>query len=109
MYVIAYACITLLCLRSRLTDISSTREGIKSSISTARTEVEEGFKQIKYEIAHMLECRQKAILTTISEIERKDLDPLTNLEEKINGELDKTVQLIEKGKEVLHFCIVVFI
>jgi len=88
-------------LRSRLTDISSTREGIKSSISTARTEVEEGFKQIKYEIAHMLECRQKAILTTISEIERKDLDPLTNLEEKINGELDKTVQLIEKGNSSL--------
>ena len=51
----------------------------------------------------MLECREKAILTTISEIERKDLDPLTNLEDKINGELDKTVKLIEKGERFLSF------
>ncbi|KAJ7375636.1 Cytokine receptor-like factor 3 [Desmophyllum pertusum] len=35
------------------------------------------------------------------EIERKDLDPLTNLEEKINGELDKTVKLVEKGNSSL--------
>lgn len=84
-------------LRSRLTDIKSTREGVRSSIGIARTEVEERFKLLKHEVARMLECREKAILTTISEIERKDLDPLTNLEDKINGELDKTVKRIEKG------------
>lgn len=84
-------------LRSRLADIASTREGVKSSIGTARTEVEERFNHIKHEIAHTLECRREAILTTISEIERKDLDPLTNLEEKISGELNKTLQLIERG------------
>lgn len=85
--------------RSRLTDIKSTREGVKNSISKARIEVEERFKDIKQEIAHVLDTRQKAILSTIGEIERKDLDPLTNLEDRINGQLDKTVQLIEKGRE----------
>ncbi|KAJ7362052.1 Cytokine receptor-like factor 3 [Desmophyllum pertusum] len=88
-------------LRSRLTDIKSTREGVKNSISEARTEVEERFKEIKQEIEHVLEARQRGILATIGEIERKDLDPLTNLEEKINGELDKTVKLVEKGNSSL--------
>ena len=85
--------------RSRLTDIKSTREGVKNSIGKARTEVEERFKEIKQEVARVLDTRQKAILNTVSEIERKDLDPLTNLEDRINGQLDKTVQLIEKGRE----------
>lgn len=87
--------------RSRLNDIKSTREGVKNSISKARTEVEERFKEIKQEITHLLETRQKAILNTIGEIERKDLDPLTNLEDRINGHLDKTVQLIEKGRYLM--------
>lgn len=87
--------------RSRLTDIKSTREGVKNSISEARTEVEERFKEIKQEIEHVLEARQRGILATIGEIERKDLDPLTNLEEKIHGELDKTVKLVEKGRDLL--------
>ena len=85
--------------RSRLTDIKSTREGVKDSIGKARTEVEEKFKEIKQEIAHVLETRQKGILSTIGEIERKDLDPLTNLEDRINGQLDKAVQLVEKGRD----------
>lgn len=88
-------------LRSRLTDIKSTREGVKNSIGKARIEVEERFKDIKQEITHVLDTRQKAILSTIGEIERKDLDPLTNLEDRINGQLDKTVQLIEKGNSSL--------
>ena len=50
----------------------------------------------------MLEARQRGILTTIAEIERKDLDPLTTLEDRINGELDKTVECIEKGKDLLN-------
>ena len=53
----------------------------------------------------MLDCREKAILTTITEIERKDLDPLNNLEDKINRELDKTVKLLEKGKRLLSIFI----
>ena len=85
--------------RSRLTDIKSTREGVKNSIGKARTEVEETFKEIKQEVAHVLDTRQQAILNTIGEIERKDLQPLTNLEDRIKGQLDKTVQLIEKGRE----------
>ena len=53
----------------------------------------------------MLDCREKAILTTITEIGRKDLDPLNNLEDKINRELDKTVKLLEKGKRLLSIII----
>lgn len=92
-------------LRSRLTDIKSTREGVKSSIGIAYTEVEEKFKLLRNEVAQMLDCREKAILTTITEIERKDLDPLNNLEDKINRELDKTVKLLEKGKRLLSIII----
>lgn len=92
-------------LRSRLTDIKSTRDGVKSSIGIAHTEVEEKFKLLKNEVAQMLDCREKAILTTITEIERKDLDPLNNLEDKINRELDKTVKLLEKGKRLLSIII----
>lgn len=88
-------------LRSRLTDIKSTRDGVKSSIGIAHTEVEEKFKLLRNEVAQMLDCREKAILTTITEIERKDLDPLNNLEDKINRELDKTVKLLEKGNSSL--------
>ena len=88
-------------LRSRLTDIKSTRDGVKSSIGIAHTEVEEKFKHLRNEVAQMIDCREKAILTTITEIERKDLDPLNNLEDKINRELDKTVKLLEKGKRLL--------
>ena len=57
----------------------------------------------------MLDCREKAILTTITEIERKDLDPLNNLEDKINRELDKTVKLLEKGKRLLSIIIYWFL
>ena len=92
-------------LRSRLTDIKSTRDGVKSSIGIAHTEVEEKFKLLRNEVAQMLDCREKAILTTITEIERKDLDPLNNLEDKINRELDKTVKLLEKGKRLLSIII----
>lgn len=92
-------------LRSRLTDIKSTRDGVKSSIGIAHTEVEEKFKLLKNEVAQMLDCREKAILTTITEIGRKDLDPLNNLEDKINRELDKTVKLLEKGKRLLSIII----
>lgn len=88
-------------LRSRLTDIKSTREGVNDSISKARTVVNERFEEIKKEIAHVLEARQRGILNTIAEIERKDLDPLTTLEERINGDLDKTLQCIEKGNSAL--------
>ena len=56
----------------------------------------------------MLDCREKAILTTITEIERKDLDPLNNLEDKINRELDKTVKLLEKGKRLLSIIFIDF-
>ncbi|XP_068761920.1 cytokine receptor-like factor 3 [Montipora capricornis] len=88
-------------LRSRITDVKSTQEGVKNSICSARTAVEENFKHIRNEMVHMLECRQKAILNTISEIERKDLDPLSNVEGKINRELSKTAELIEKGNASL--------
>ena len=57
----------------------------------------------------MLDCREKAILTTVTEIERKDLDPLNNLEDKINRELDKTVKLLEKGKRLLSIIIYWFL
>ena len=57
----------------------------------------------------MLDCREKAILTTITEIGRKDLDPLNNLEDKINRELDKTVKLLEKGKRLLSIIIYWFL
>ena len=96
-------------LRSRLTDIKSTRDGVKSSIGIAHTEVEEKFKHLRNEVAQMLDCREKAILTTITEIERKDLDPLNNLEDKINRELDKTVKLLEKGKRLLTIIIYWFL
>lgn len=88
-------------LRSRLTDIKSTQEGVKSSISEAQSQVEENFKQIKNEVIHMLDCRQKALLNTIAEIERKDLDPLAHLVGKLNEELGKAGQLIEKGNSSL--------
>lgn len=88
-------------LRSRLTDIKSTREGVNNSISKARIVVNERFEEIRKEIAHVLEARQRGILNTIAEIERKDLDPLTSLEDRINGDLDNTVQCIEKGNSAL--------
>lgn len=88
-------------LRSRLTDIKSTREGVNDSISKARIVVNERFEEIRKEIAHVLEARQRGILNTIAEIERKDLDPLTSLEDRINGDLDNTVQCIEKGNSAL--------
>ena len=71
---------------------------MNNSISAARTAIDENFKHIRNEIEHTLECRKKAILNTISEIERRDLDPLSHVEGKINGELNKTVELIGKGE-----------
>ena len=66
--------------------------------------VNERFEEIKKEIAHVLETRQRGILSTIAEIERKDLDPLTTLEDRINGDLDKTLQCIEKGRKFADNC-----
>lgn len=77
---------------------------MNDSISKARTVVNERFEEIKKEIAHVLEARQRGILSTIAEIERKDLDPLTTLEDRINGDLDKTLQCIEKGKKFADNC-----
>ena len=77
---------------------------MNDSISKARTVVNERFEEIKKEIAHVLETRQRGILSTIAEIERKDLDPLTTLEDRINGDLDKTLQCIEKGKKFADNC-----
>ena len=71
---------------------------MNNSISAARTAIDENFKHIRNEIEYTLECRKKAILNTISEIERRDLDPLSHVEGKINGELNKTVELIGKGE-----------
>lgn len=84
--------------RSRLTDVKSTQDVVNNSISAARTAIEESFKHIRNEIEYTLECRKKAILNTINDIERKDLDPLSHVEGKINGELNKTVELIGKGE-----------
>ena len=77
---------------------------MNDSISKARTVVYERFEEIKKEIAHVLETRQRGILSTIAEIERKDLDPLTTLEDRINGDLDKTLQCIEKGWKFADNC-----
>lgn len=88
-------------LRSRLTDAKSTQDVVNNSISAARTAIDENFKHIRNEIEYTLECRKKAILNTISEIERRDLDPLSHVEGKIKGELNKTVELIGKGNSSL--------
>ena len=84
--------------RSRISDVKASGEGVKSSTASAREEVEQKFSQIQDEISKALAIRQRAILSVISDVERKDLEPLRNLEEKINGDLEKVSKLIEQGR-----------
>ena len=85
---------------SQLSDVQSTKEGVKCSIATAKQEVEETFQEVHDEVMKALDVRRHGILNAINEVAKKDLEPLKNLEDKISEELNKVHSLVEKGKFV---------
>ena len=93
--------------RTRLSDIKASSEGVKRSTASAREDVEQKFAAIQEDITKALTVRQRAIVSVISDVERKDLEPLRNLEERINGDLEKVNKLIEQGKFYTKLIIIV--
>ncbi|EDO36959.1 predicted protein [Nematostella vectensis] len=89
-------------LRSRLSDIKSTKDGVRCSLDKAREEVALKFAAIQDEVLQCLDSRQKEILHAIGDIERKDLEPLGNLEEKINSDLENVLRLAAEGNTCLE-------
>ncbi|XP_031563814.1 cytokine receptor-like factor 3 [Actinia tenebrosa] len=89
-------------LNSELTDLTSTKEVVKDSLSKARQEVEVNFTKIQNDVLEALDGRQKEILATIDDVGHKDLEPLNNLEDKITGELEKVQEVIKEGNTTLE-------
>ncbi|KXJ28571.1 cytokine receptor-like factor 3 [Exaiptasia diaphana] len=89
-------------LSSELVNVNSTREGVKCSIAKAKKEVEDKFESIEQQLLKALALRKKDILLAINDVANKDLEPLNNLEEKINGELETVEKLKIQGNDILE-------
>ena len=68
-----------------------------TSSTNAKKMVESHFELAKNQVIAALENRMTFLLTTISEIETKDLEPLKNLRQQMEGDLSRTKTLIHEG------------
>ena len=87
----------LMIFSSQLQNVNSAITSVKTSSTNVKKVIEDRFEDTKNQVIAALDSRMIFLLTTVKDIERKDLEPLKNLKEELGGDVSTMKALIKEG------------